>query len=108
MRCFRTRGKKGEAHKDKADPPRRRANKKRGQGTYATDRTPIVGTGGRRSGKCRLRACKSTNRKTLPRHVEQYTCDQATCNSDEWAGYNQVNRPPVVVSHSRREWARDD
>jgi transposase len=73
MRCARTRGKKGEKHKTKADPPRRRANKKRGHGTYANDRPPVVGTVGRRSGKCRLRVCKSTNQKTLQRHVEKYT-----------------------------------
>jgi transposase len=108
MRCFRTRGKKGEKHKNTADPPRRRANKKRGHGTYANDRPPIVGTVGRRSGKCRLRVCKSTNRKTLHRHVEKYTREQATCNSDEWIGYNKLNRCHVVVKHSAKEWARDD
>ena len=44
------RGKKGTPHTDPADPPRRRANKRRGRGTYANDRPPIVGTIGRESG----------------------------------------------------------
>ena len=55
MRCFRTRGKKGDKHHDPLDPPRRRANKQRGHGTYDNDRPPIVGTVGRHSGQCRLR-----------------------------------------------------
>ena len=49
MRCFRTRGKKGDKHRDPCDPPRRRANKRRGHGTYENDRPPVVGN--RRSGK---------------------------------------------------------
>ncbi|MEQ8671902.1 MAG: hypothetical protein RIC84_01690 [Aggregatilineales bacterium] len=32
------RGKKGDEHFDPADPPRCRANKQRGHGTYANDR----------------------------------------------------------------------
>jgi hypothetical protein len=48
------RGKKGELHPDPADPPRCRANKQRGHGTYANDRPPIVGTVGRESGQVRL------------------------------------------------------
>ena len=59
MRCFRMRGKEGEKHWDPADPPRRRANKKRGtpaaggHGTYDNDRPPVVGTVGRDSGQVR-------------------------------------------------------
>ena len=34
MRCIRTRGKKGEKHMDPLDPPRRRANKFKGHGTW--------------------------------------------------------------------------
>ena len=56
MKCFRTRGKKGDEHFDRDDPPRRRANKRRGRGTYANDRPPIVGTVGRETGQVRMRA----------------------------------------------------
>ena len=35
MSCIRMRGKKSTLHPDPADPPRRRANKRRGRGTYA-------------------------------------------------------------------------
>src|SRR5205807_5697932 len=64
MRCIRTRGKKSDPHLNPADPPRRRANKQRGHGTYANDRPPIVGTVGRDSGKVRLRVVKCTDKHT--------------------------------------------
>jgi hypothetical protein len=54
MKCFRTRGKKGDEHFDLADPPRRRANKRRGRGTYANDRPPVLGTVGRETGQVRV------------------------------------------------------
>ena len=59
------RGKKGERHADPLDPPRRRANKQRGHGTYDNDRPPIVGTVGRYSGQWRLRVRHPTDGKTL-------------------------------------------
>ena len=43
---------------DAKDPPRRRGNKRRGHGTYDTDRPPIVGTKGRESGLLRLRVVR--------------------------------------------------
>ena len=108
MKCFRTRGKKGEKHTTKADPPRRRANKKRGHGTYHNDRPPVVGTIGRRSGQCRLRVAKRTTKRTLPGHVETFTRSHTTCYSDEWHGYNRLRRRHCTVSHGEKEWARDD
>ena len=47
---FQNAGEKGEPHQDPKDPPRRRGNKRRGHGTYANDRPPVVGTLGRESG----------------------------------------------------------
>ena len=48
------RGKKGIQHADADDPPRRRANSRRGHGTFDTDRPPIAGVVGRESGEVRL------------------------------------------------------
>ena len=53
-------GKKGTPHTDPADPPRQRANNRRGRGTYANDRPPIVGTIGRQTGQVRLRVTQDT------------------------------------------------
>ena len=108
MRCFRRRGKKGEKHSDPTDPPRRRANQQKGHGTYENDRPPIIGTVGRDSGQVRLRMVKHTDSKTLKKHMAQCTLPDAVANTDEWNGYNQIERQPVTVNHGEHEWARDD
>ena len=101
------RGKKGEKHSNPLDPPRQRANKQKGHGTYANDRPPIVGTVGRESGQVRLRMVKRTNGKTLEQHIAQFTQPKAVANTDEWQGYNQIPRTHVTVNHGEHEWARD-
>src|SRR5919199_5357348 len=109
MRCFRTRGKKGERHLDPGDPPRRRANKRRGHGSYENDRPPIVGSVGRETGEVRLRVERHTDQKTLVGHVHGYTAIEATLYSvDEWRAYEKVEREHQTVSHCVREWARDN
>jgi transposase-like protein len=40
---FQNAGEKGEKHPDPEDPPRRRANKRKGRGTFENDRPPILG-----------------------------------------------------------------
>src|SRR6266540_2286241 len=51
--CTRMRGKKGTPQLHPLDPPRCRANKKRGRGTYDTDRPPIISVICRESGEVR-------------------------------------------------------
>jgi len=102
------RGKKGELHPDPDDPPRRRANKRRGHGTYENDRPPIIGTVGRESGQARLRVIHHTDRKTLEAHVHKYTSAECTVYTDDWKAYNHIIRSHATVCHSAREWARDD
>src|SRR5262244_2101419 len=103
-RCFRMRGKKGQPHTDPNDPPRRRANKRRGHGTYENDRPPVVGTVGRKSGQCRLRVREHTDGKTLQNHVHSSTQKHTTCYTDEWQGYNHLNRIHHTVCHGEKEW----
>ena len=102
------RGKKGQKHLDPNDPPRRRANKRRGHGTYANDRPPVVGTVGRESHQCRLRVCERTDGFTLRQHVHWTTEVTAICCTDEWLGYSHLARVHQQVSHAQREWARDE
>jgi transposase len=73
MRCSRTRGKKGDEHFDPFDPPRCRANKQRGHGTYANDRPPVLGVIGRETGMIRLGVVQNTTSLTLCSFVEQFT-----------------------------------
>ena len=105
---YQNAGGKSDPHLDPADRPRRRANKQRGHGTYENDRPPIVGTVGRESGKVRLRMVEHTDRATLCEHVEQFTTPGTQVYTDEWRGYNHVDRPHNSVCHAQKEWARDD
>jgi transposase-like protein len=102
------RGKKGIEHFDPADPPRRRANKRRGRGTYANDRPPVLGTVGRQSGQVRLRVVKDTTSHTLSAHVHRFTLAATHVYTDEYDSYNRIARIRSMVTHGTREWARDD
>lgn len=105
---FQNAGEKGERHGDPADPPRRRANKRRGHGTYDNDRPPIVGTVGRESGQVRLRVVPHTDREALVRHVHTFTLAEAVVFTDEWQSYAHIVRTHATVCHSEKEWARDE
>jgi transposase-like protein len=108
---FQNAGEKGEPHRDPADPPRRRANKRRGRGTMANDRPPVQGVVGRDSGEIRLTVCDDTRQDTIQPAVEAKTVEGATFYSDESSAYNRVEasgRPHGTVCHSRSEYARDD
>ena len=102
------RGKKGREHVDPADPPRCRAHKRRGRGTFANDRPPVIGTIGRQSGHVRLRVIPDTQQVTLRQHVEQFTGAGTHIYTDEYASYNTIVRTRSTVCHSQKEWAHDD
>jgi transposase len=72
MRCSRMR-EKGDEHFHLYAPPRRRANKLRGRGTYANDRPPVVGVIGRKTGQVRLRVVRNTQSQTLCSFVKRFT-----------------------------------
>jgi transposase len=105
------RGKKGTPHTDPADPPRRRANKARGHGTWDNDRPPVCGVVGRESGRVRLTVAEHSDEATLRRVVRKASWPGAAVNTDEWQGYNglpAIGRGRATVCHAEREWARDD
>lgn len=108
MRCSRTRGKKGDEHFDPLDPPRCRANKRRGRGTFANDRPPVLGVIGRETGAIRLRVVQDTKSLTLCGFVEQFTQLDALVYTDEYQSYNALKRLRQTVCHGVKEWARDD
>ena len=108
------RGKKGIPHLNPDDPPRRRANRKRGHGTYANDRPPVVGTLGRDSRQCRLQVCEDTKASTLLDHIQRFTMKGSICYTDEWQcyiGISQMSRIHRAVSHkpgAYELWAVDN
>ena len=107
MRCSRTRGKKSDWHGNPDDPPRRRANKRRGRGTYANDRPPVCAVIGRDSRQVRIRVMKNTQGATLCPFVERFTNPEAILYTDEYDSYNKLKRLRLTVCHSDKEWARD-
>ena len=102
------RGKKGVEHFDPLDPARCRGNKRRGRGTFANDRPPILGTIGRESGQVRLRLVTDTRQTTLCEHVERFTRPATHVYTDEHDSYNNLDRSRSTVAHGLKEWARDD
>jgi transposase-like protein len=105
---FQNAEKKGKLNADPEDPPRKRANKQHGHGTYDNDRPPIVGTVGRESGQVRLRVVHNTDRKTLEAHVHRFTRKDTTCYIDEWNAYNHIICEHKMVCHAEHEWAREE
>src|SRR6201992_1545996 len=106
-----TRPKKGVPHPDPADPPRRRANKRRGHGTFENDRPPVAATIGRQAGRGCLHVVKDSDRPTPEGRVQATTMPGATLNTDEWRAYGRVTelgRGHATVNHGDGEWARDD
>lgn len=118
MSCTRTPGKKSEPHLNPDDPPRRRANKRRGHGTYENDRPPIFSVKGRSSGQVRYFVRHHSDSATCLAVVRAAVKPTArVLNTDQWRGYakvaTQVGIGHATVKHgqaggAQREWARDD
>ena len=110
---YQNAGEKGIPHLDPGDPPRRRANKQRGHGTFDTDRPPIAGLVGRDSGQIRLRVLAHADRRELEPFVVGKSVRWATVHTDAWKAYNHLpntGREHKAVNHTpgQREWARDE
>ena len=106
------RGKKGVPHPDPEDPPRRRANKVRGHGTWENDRPPVCGVVGRESGQVRLTVTERSDGETLRAGGE--AGDLADGDGQhrrvgrvQRAARDRARSRPTVC-HAEHEWARDD
>lgn len=108
MNSTRTRGKKSTPHPDPENPPRCRANKRKGHGTYANDRPPIFSVVNRDTGEIRFAVRERTTQATcealLNRHIP---VSASIIYTDEWSGYQRIVQQHLTVCHSTREWARD-
>jgi hypothetical protein len=106
-------GKKGLLRADPDDPPRRRANSRRGHGTFETDRPPIAGVVGRDSGEVRLDVIETASMVEWDDGVDAACLEGTAVNTDEWSGYNRIGkrhgRGHRTVDHSgpRQTWALD-
>jgi len=99
-------------HTDPGDPPRRRANKAFGHGTWDNDRVPIAGAVGRDSGRLDLKVVRRPTRAELvDDFVVPATHEGAAVYTDDWCVYASLpglGRRHASVNHSHSEWARDD
>ena len=96
---------------DPLDPPRRRANKRPGHGTWDNDRPPVCGVMGRESGEVRLSVERHSDSATLNRVAREATRPPARVPTDERGGSNRLAETGcsrASVCHAAGEWARDD
>ena len=110
---YQNAGEKGVARPHPEDPPRRRANRFNGHGTFANDRPPVVGVIGRATGAVALLVAGDSTRATLHAFVVASTRADATVDTDEWPAYDHLprtGRRHGTVRHRRdhREGARED
>jgi hypothetical protein len=91
---YQNAGEKGCKHTGPDDPPRRRANKMKGHGTWDNDRPPVAGVVGRESGAIGLQVCHHSDRQTLQPFVEEHTRDDGAVQHN--GGY--LDRPAQLLT----------
>jgi hypothetical protein len=106
-------GKKGVPHAAPADPPRRRANRRRRHGTFAIDRPPIAGVEGRQTGQFRSEVLDDASGAEREEVIDCTTLAGRTINTDEWkrsSGLPGMSLIHVTVNPSgpKSTWAWDD
>jgi len=103
------RGKTGRPQRDPTDPPRRRANKRRGHGTSTHDRPPMISLISRDLGAQRFWVCdRAETRPCATLIAENVPPGSTRLYTDAWQRYRGSHPAPATVRHGRYEWARDD
>ena len=106
---YQNAGEKSRPHRDPTDPPRRRANKRKGKGSYANDRPPILSLISRSSHELRYWVLEHADKPTTRTIIEGNVLAGSTIlYTDEASNYPGVHAQHASVCHSVKEWARDD
>jgi transposase len=109
MNGSRTRGKKRTPHRDPLDPPRRRANQRKGHGTSANDRPPLISVISRATGEQRLWVCDRADTRTCHALMADHVpAGSSRLYTDEWQNSRGSHVSHGTVCHGVHEWARDD
>ena len=96
-------------HRDPHDPPRGRANKRKGHGTFANDRPPIISIISRETGEQRFWVGDHADRRTCQAlTAENILTDGTQLYTDEWQSYRGSHPAHAAVRHGIHEWARDN
>jgi transposase len=109
MNCTTTPGKQSTPHRDPADPPRRRGHQRRGHGTSANDRPPILSIISRDTGEECWWVCDHADRQTCHHLIAEHVPrGSAILYTDEWQSYRSSHTAHAAVCHGVHEWARED
>jgi transposase len=102
-------GENGMPHSDPTAPPRRRANQRKGHGTDANDRPPIISVISRDTGEQRLWVCDHADRHTCDALMaENLPGDRSTPYTDARQSERGSHPTHATVCHGMHGWARED
>ena len=95
--------------KKKRKGRRRRLKGKRGRGTAAQDKPPVLGMI-QRNGSVIIRMLENVQRTTIEPIIRRFVKAGSTVYTDEYSIYNWLSSTYVhnTVNHSKGEYARDD
>src|SRR5262245_64125456 len=94
---------------DPADPPRRRANQRKGHGTSAHDRPPIISLISRETGEQRWWVCDHADTRTCATLIaENIPAGSTGLSTDEWQRDRGSHPAHATVRHGVHEGAWDD
>jgi transposase len=91
-------------------PRRRRLKGKRGRGTSADEKNPVIGFV-QRSGCVMLKVVPNVQQATIRPLFEQYVAPKTLINTDEYNIYNKLTAwgyEHKTVNHAKGEFARDE
>jgi hypothetical protein len=109
MTSTSTLGENSTPPRDPHDPPRRRANQRKGHGTSANDRPPIISVLSRETGEQRFWGGDHADRRTWAALIaENVPLKSTILYTDAWQRGHGSHPAPARVRHSIYEWARDD
>ena len=91
-------------------PPRKRALKKRGRGTYATDKPPVVTIVHRKSKYTSFSVEKNLSKDLISRKIDEFVDKEAILFTDEYSIYSNIIEHEKIndhltVNHSQKEYA---
>ena len=97
-------GKKGTPHRHPSDPPRRRANQRKGHDTYANDRPPIISVVSREMGEPRFWVRDRTDTRTCRRLIaENVPAGGTQFYTNEWQSSRGSHTSHATVRHGVHE-----
>ncbi|MDR1819449.1 MAG: IS1595 family transposase [Methanobrevibacter sp.] len=91
------------------DPPRKRALKKPGRGTYDTDKPPVTTFVHRESTFTIFSVEKNLSKNLISKSMDNYINNEATIYTDEYSIYTGINKHQKInghytVNHSEKEY----